>query len=180
MILFNCPLELFNDFKYYKTTKDGNELFTSETLEKLWSFGYCVIGNFSWQSSAYVARYVMKKRLGVDADFYKRFELFPEFSIMSRRPGIARPYFDKHIDDILKSDKLVIDSGKVITIPKYFDFLLKGYDLDKLMLYQEQRLKESERAKASILSQTDLDEFDYNEVVRSHKEQSVKSLKRSL
>lgn len=180
LILFNCPLDLFNDFKYYKTSKDGNELFTSEKLESLWSFGYVVIGNFSWQSSAYVARYVMKKRLGIDADFYKQFEMAPEFSIMSRRPGIARPYLEKHIDEILKSDKLVIEGGKVITIPKYFDFLLKGYDLDKLMIYQEQRLKESERSKASILAQTNLDEFEYNEVVRTHKEQSVKSLKRKL
>lgn len=180
LILFNCPLELFNDFKYYKTSKDGNQLFISEKLENLWSFGFCVIGNFSWQSSAYVARYVMKKRLGVDADFYNRFEMTPEFSVMSRRPGIAKPYFDKNIDSILKSDKLVLEGGKIITIPKYFDFMLKGYDLDQLMHYQEQRLKESERAKASILSQTDLDEFEYNEVVRRHKEQSVKSLKRSL
>lgn len=106
--------------------------------------------------------------------------MVPEFSIMSSRPGIAKPYFDKHIDKILKTDKLVLEGGKVITIPKYFDFMLKGYDLDQLMTYQNQRLNESERVKASILSQTDLDEFEYNEVVRSHKEQSVKSLKRSL
>lgn len=46
MILFNCPLELLNDFKYYKTSKDGNELFISDKLSDIWSFGFVVIGNF--------------------------------------------------------------------------------------------------------------------------------------
>lgn len=51
----------------------GNSLFVSKTLDSLWGLGHCFIGAVSFQSAAYVARYVMKKQTGKNAtDFYRR------------------------------------------------------------------------------------------------------------
>ena len=47
--------------------KDGMKLFTSESLEKLWPYGFCTIGQVTFESCAYVARYIMKKQTGEKA-----------------------------------------------------------------------------------------------------------------
>ena len=61
---------LFNfDFpdKELWSTRSGVRLFRSESLERLWPFGFCTIGEVTWESAAYVARYVTKKVTGKDA-----------------------------------------------------------------------------------------------------------------
>ncbi|WP_217268498.1 rolling circle replication-associated protein, partial [Lactobacillus helveticus] len=50
----------FSDKKFYKTTKTGSILYTSKILEELWPFGYSTVGDVSFESAAYVARYIMK------------------------------------------------------------------------------------------------------------------------
>lgn len=56
-ILFNYD---FPDKKVF-SEKNGNTIYTSELLEDIWGKGFCTIGDVTFQSAAYVARYVMKK-----------------------------------------------------------------------------------------------------------------------
>lgn len=130
-ILFNWDFE----DKYLWSKKNGHLLYRSETLEKLWPYGFASIGEVTFESAAYVARYVMKKITGENAEAeYRTFDketgeihqLEPEFALMSRRPGIGKKWFDKYYRDTNK-DFITVNKQKV-KIPKYYDTLREKFD----------------------------------------------------
>ena len=74
------------------------------------------MGEVTFESCAYVARYVTKKVTGRNAvSHYERvdsgsgevFSLRPEYCTMSRRPGIGTQHFDKYRDEIYPRDEVV-------------------------------------------------------------------------
>lgn len=104
----------FPDARYYKGSA-GRELRTSESLERLWSHGQCSIGEVTFESAGYVARYGMKS---VDApDLGGR---VPPYLTMSRRPGIGRVWAERYRGDWYRSDFLVVN-GKESKPPRYYD-----------------------------------------------------------
>uniref|UniRef100_A0AAU8B6H5 Replication initiator protein n=1 Tax=Dulem virus 148 TaxID=3145625 RepID=A0AAU8B6H5_9VIRU len=129
-ILFGLHL---NDLEKYKTVREGDSYYTyynSPSLQETWSYGFVVVGEVTWESCAYVARYVTKKFSGEQAEFYEKFGLVPEFSDMSRRPGIARQYYDDHGKAIYDHAYINISTpkgGKKFKPPRYFDRL---FDID--------------------------------------------------
>ena len=55
---------LFNfDFpdKYLWKENNGQKLYRSPSLEELWPYGYSSIGTVTFESAAYVARYILKR-----------------------------------------------------------------------------------------------------------------------
>ncbi len=79
--------------KYYVGEREGLRIYESNLLRDLWKFGNHEIGSCTFESAAYVARYVMKKQSGKKAiEHYTRLdpwtniwsEVDPEFAIMSR------------------------------------------------------------------------------------------------
>lgn len=119
----------FHDKKHL-TTVNGNDLFTSRKLEDLWTHGLCTIGDATFESAAYVARYVTKKITGEKAlDHYNQInhqtgeilsERIPEFVTMSRRPGVGKLWFDRFTKDVYPSDEVII-RGKRFKPPKYYN-----------------------------------------------------------
>lgn len=118
----------FDDKKYL--AKVGNfKLYRSPTLEKLWPYGFSSIGSVTFESAAYVARYIMKKINGDLADdHYQVVDLEkgeivrrePEFCHMSLKPGIGFPWLQKYSSDIY-SDGQVVVRGKKCKPPRYYD-----------------------------------------------------------
>ena len=121
--------------------KNGNKLYTSEKLNKLWTdpadgkqIGWAVIGDLTFQSAAYVARYVMKKRKGKDKDsFYEKsynhetgevISIQPEFPLMSRRPGIGQAWLERYKTEVYPQDSIIHDH-KELKPPKYYDDLFE-------------------------------------------------------
>ena len=47
-----------------KRSPSGHDLYRSPTLERFWTFGQSAIGDLTFESAAYVARYVTKKITG--------------------------------------------------------------------------------------------------------------------
>lgn len=139
--------------------RDGIRLYLSEILLELWPFGFSTIGDVTFDSAAYVARYVLKKITGESSeDFYKRvdldittgeifncYDLLPEYCAMSRRPGIGREWFDRYCSDVFPDD-FVIVNGKKVSPPKYYNNL---YELDCPESYQEMKDKRVTRAFAN-------------------------------
>ncbi|AKI26868.1 replication protein VP4 [Gokushovirinae Bog1183_53] len=129
---------LFNfDFpdKVLWTVRKKIPLYRSEILEELWPYGFCVIGNVTFESAAYVARYIMKKQTGKDAKEHYNGRL-PEYNTMSRRPGIARDWFEKFKTDVYPDDFLVIKNGIKCKPPRYYDKIYgltnpDGFDIIK-------------------------------------------------
>ena len=50
------------DLKPYKQNHQGDMLYTSKTLQKIWGKGFVIIGDLSYKSACYIARYVQKKQ----------------------------------------------------------------------------------------------------------------------
>ena len=77
----------FSD-KVLWSTRGGVRLYRSKVLEKLWTFGFSTIGDVTFESAAYVARYCTKKITGDEADKHYNGRS-PEYVTMSRRPCIV-------------------------------------------------------------------------------------------
>jgi hypothetical protein len=126
--LFNFD---FSDKKFWKITKSGDRLYTSKSLEQLWPFGFCTIGDVTFDSAAYVARYIMKKVNGheaenhyteIDMETGEVIHLKPEYTTMSRRPGVGKLWLDKYKSDVYPHDYLIMN-GKKMKPPKYYDYV---------------------------------------------------------
>lgn len=122
------------------SNRDGNKLYTSEQLQKLWRYGFSTIGDVTFQSAAYVARYIMKKHKGEGAeDHYTRWcpltgegtTVEPEYCTMSRRPGIGYDWLQEFKADVYPNDYIVINEHKVKP-PRYYDSLLTEEELKEV------------------------------------------------
>ncbi|QXP44290.1 MAG: replication initiator protein [Arizlama microvirus] len=126
---FNRPHHhacLFNfDFpdKYLWRDKDGVRLYRSPILECLWPYGFSTIGDVTYESAAYVARYVMKKIGGDMAPGHYNGRK-PEYVTMSRRPGIGKDWFDIFSSDVYPHDFIVVAGGRKQKPARYYDNLL--------------------------------------------------------
>jgi len=124
-ILFNFN---FADRKPLKPLDASCKLTSSRELETLWPFGLSSIGELTFHSAAYVARYVLKKVTGDSAAAHYRIvdeygELHdrePEFMHCSLKPGIGQPWLDKWKTDVYPHDYVVVN-GKKVKPPKYYD-----------------------------------------------------------
>jgi len=124
-----------DDRQQWAHSKSGNQLWRSSRLKRLWPHGDADIGDLTFESAAYIARYQMKKITGRKADeHYTRVDregnmtrLQPEFCVMSRRPGIASEWFAQYKDDVYPHDH-VISRGHPAKPPRYYDKLLEQID----------------------------------------------------
>lgn len=128
----------FPDRELLPESDSGAKLYRSAILTKLWGKGICSVGDVTFKSAAYVARYVTKKITGPSADdHYVRidestgeyYRVIPEYTTMSRRPGIARAWFDKYRHDVFPRDSVIVNN-KAVTPPKSYFTSLELLDPD--------------------------------------------------
>jgi len=136
----------FPDRSLLKSSSDSKfSLFRSPLLESLWTLGHSSVAALTFESAAYVARYVVKKITGPSApDHYtprplhppglipsssgnphpgRIPSLLPEKAIcVSRRPGLGKPWFDKYGTYVKHHDEVVL-RGRKMRPPKYYDRL---------------------------------------------------------
>ena len=129
----------FPDKVFYKNSGSGERIYTSKLLQKLWKFGLSSVGDVTFQSAAYIARYCVAKRTGdaakdwyacdqfVDEDGVIRDSVTPEFNRMSLKPGIGSRWLDKFKTDVYPRDYVVVNGVKVKP-PKYYDVLFERED----------------------------------------------------
>ncbi len=105
--------------KYPWSMRGEFPVWRSDVLESLWPFGQSEIGSVTFDSAAYVARYVVKKVTGVRAEEYYS-GVQPEYSTMSRRPGIGKAWYDEFKSEVYSSDSVVF-AGKLVKPPRFYD-----------------------------------------------------------
>lgn len=118
----------FPDRVYVADGPNGDKYYSSKLLEALWPFGNHSIGDVTFQSAAYCARYVMKKVTGKVADEYYRWtdkdgvvwDLHPEYTAMSRRGGIGRDFIMRYMADVYPDDFVVVNAKKARP-PRFYD-----------------------------------------------------------
>ncbi len=141
----------------WKTTKQGHPLYRSAQLEELWNNGFSTIGEVTPQSANYVARYNMKKVTGLNAqahytrinkDTGEEYQIKPEYTTMSRRPGIGADWIAKYNTDVYPRDYIVVKGKKQPTI-KYYDEWLKANQPAKAADLQLARVKSGRKHAAN-------------------------------
>lgn len=142
IILFGVD---FHEDRVFKKNINGFPHWESETLNKLWNKGYCDIAQVSWNDCAYVARYCMKKSIDsdyvYDSSIYEKLGFEPEFSTMSRRPGIGYQYFIDHAYDIYLTGSYVsTDKGSRQIRPNaYYDRIFDENDPEFMAQIRDER-----------------------------------------
>lgn len=157
---------LFNfDFqdKVLWQKKHGTKLYVSQELNKIWGHGNCLIGEVTFDSAAYVARYVCKKITGKMAEEHYD-GIQPEYCSMSLKPGIGSDWLKKFAGDAFNQDCIIVN-GHEAKPPRFYD---KKYDLiDPVRLAL---LKQHRKEKAKLRSK---DSTAERLLVREH----IKSIK---
>jgi len=116
-----------------KRTAAGS-LYSSSFLDSVWGLGMCSVGDVTFDSAAYVSRYVVKKVNGKAADdHYTRvdaitgeiYQKVPEFSRMSlQNGGIGAGWLEKYSSDVTNTGAVMIyDSARAV--PRYYGKLLE-------------------------------------------------------
>ena len=138
------------DAQYLRTHR-GHHYYRSEELEKLWPYGYSVVGHVTPETCAYTARYVLKKQTGKESIYepkqnyvegYGLVDRLPEFSRMSLKPGIGASWFAKYgKQDVYDSGDFVVIGGSRYSTPRYYDTLMERLDVDFLTGVKEDRAR---------------------------------------
>lgn len=118
----------FPDRTPWRKSPSGWLTYRSAQLERLWTYGHSEVGTVTVESAGYCARYALKKVLGKGAaEHYRRvdvstgqvFDLVPEFSLMSRRPGIGAGWFERFGGEAFPDDFVVV-AGVKRPVPRYY------------------------------------------------------------
>lgn len=164
---------------------DKFSIYTSESLEKIWSKGYCTVGKVTLESAGYVARYVSKK-----VDGYKGKEYYngkePEFSFISKRipqvdgtrGGIGKSWYLKYKGDVYPKDYFHLD-GKRFKPPRYYDklYLRDCSDNDQCYgTFEDWELIKEKRKEAKLENKLSMDELQLR---RKYNKEITKTLIRS-
>ena len=134
VLLFNLDLPDKKGILTRGSTR-GYPMFTSREIGKVWEFGNHALGEVTFESCAYVARYICDKVTGDMADaHYERMSKYgelvgvePEFVLMSRRPGIGRGWFEKYGRETYDHDNVIVN-GREVRPPRYYDTLQEAID----------------------------------------------------
>jgi len=161
--LFNFNFKDRTPWKKHK----GFQYWRSQELEKLWPYGHSVVADFSFETAAYVARYVTKKLSGPRAADYEMKDqngepLYdatgeivwkcPEKSVcISRMPGIGRPWLEAYNRDVYPFDEVVLGERK-LKPPKYYDRL---FEIDKPEIMAKVKAQRRNAVKEALLKGED-------------------------
>ena len=178
----------FDDMEVFKRTKANEIIYKSDTLNELWGKGFCSIGEVTFESCAYVARYIMKKitgdqaqghyvkQVGIDEDTGEVLTtpIKPEYITMSRNPAIGKEWCQKYLTDIAKNDAVLLSrKGQTFETrpPRYF---MKQLQKTDEVAYEQVKTKRREQ-KAQLRK----DNTDERSVVKERiKKIQTKNLER--
>jgi len=122
---------------------NGNTLWESKLLTRLWGLGDVRIGIVNMQTASYVAAYCTKKITGKKAKkHYKGKE--PEYATMSLKPGIAQKWIEKYTNDVYGYDHVIIN-GRKQKPPRFYDKYLEKINPEKMKQIKIKRQEEGEK-----------------------------------
>jgi len=161
LLLFNCH---FPDAKLWTKNKRGEDLYISKELQELWFQGHSSIGEVTFESAVYCAKYALKKVTISEhssdearAEYERKYVVYdedgivyertPEFAVMSRRPGIGSSYYEKFGAELRALDSVVID-GHEVRPPRFYDLRSREISPEQLEAHKRKRKRLSVLNKA--------------------------------
>lgn len=181
-IYFNLDLP---DLKFeYMDKKKGFLHFSSKIIEEVFSTkleiqdasgkvkkenfsnGFVDIGSVDIGSACYVARYCEKKRRlnKTEKEELIKKGVVPEFSAMSRRPGIGSAAYNDILEDFKNGISKHFVKGQLFSLPIYYSKKIKESLKDTQILEDyENNCREAMAAKlSSLMIIADFDSLDYH------------------
>lgn len=131
----------FYDVQLHSETQSG-KLWRSPALNEIWGRGHCLMGDLTIESCLYVTRYVTKKLMGDRAK-----GRVPEFTTMSRRPGLGAEYYERYGHEVRTWDSVVVH-GREVPPPRFYDTKFEKLDPEGFA-----RTKRARRRKAELFKQ---------------------------
>lgn len=126
----------------------GDQVWSSESLTKLWGHGIAEFGSVTFHSAGYCARYAAKKLShGSDNDHD-----FHPISKKSTRHAIGKKFLEKYYEDVFNHGYIILPDGTQTTIPRYYEKWLQKHHPERWLTYVTQT-KKDKIAKASEKSQ---------------------------
>lgn len=162
-IVFGIGLSDIDDCKPFGRNDLGQSYYISPKIQKIWNRGNILLSDVSYETCAYVARYILKKQNGYSKECYDKRNALPEFSLMSRKPGIGSKYLELHPDclDYKNINISTPEGGRKITIPKFYLDKLELIDKEKYDKIKRERQKLASDKLLLELSKTDLGCAEY-------------------
>lgn len=126
-------------------------LYISEELNRIWGYGNTSIGDLTFESAAYCARYVLKKKLGkgtlqhvlLDEETGELKPVVQPYAVMSLATAIAKQWLSKNHGDIYNAEKdFLVLRGQKLKPPKYFDKIYDTINPAKMAKIKEIRKTE--------------------------------------
>lgn len=177
LIIFNLPGSTLKG----DMSDLGYKTYVNHFVQSAWPVGFVEVGEFTYQSASYVARYCLKKQ---NASKYEKQLLIdsgrsPEFNVMSRRPGIGYDYIKAHESELLKIGGFYV-GHEFHTLSRYLINLIESDRPNDIINYKNQS-RDCAVAKSTALASTlGLNCAELNSYNESLKKSSVKQLKRRL
>lgn len=168
----------FSDRELFKVSESGSNIYTSKELSSLWPHGFSSVGDLTFESAAYVARYVVKKASTADIAYAGPVEWFnpatgefkprvAEYAQMSRRPGIGFEWWRKYAQEVLNRGNVVM-RGVEMKVPRYYAKLCSDPAFDWVEAQNQNNFKPEDNT---------LERLEVREFVQQAR---IKSLKRKL
>lgn len=176
-ILFGVDMTNFPDSRVLKYDNIGLPVYTSDALARIWSHGFVSLAPATYNTFAYVSRYMLKKQgpksyqmrcnwedYSYDGLIDKPTQLaVPEFNLMSRMPGIGIKYLESLDIDPAEEYNISVNTGKLrdpvrsMPIPEAFLRRLKSSDpqaFSDLKAKRRRAADDSLKAELKQVSQT--------------------------
>lgn len=179
MILFGYDPPL-GDLVKWSRSKYGYDYYTSDIINDCWKLGYVILGDLSFQSCAYTAKYTQKKLDGKLADYYSQYDILPPFALMSRRPGLGLDYYNDNVSSIIDDKHLLLENGNIVPVPRYYlNKLAEDYPDEYEQITEARKQMALELADMARF-ETDLDEYEYRAVRAANRRAKDKRKERPL
>lgn len=181
LLLFNFGLY---DLRVHSKNYRGDLLYISDELSSVWSHGHVMIGELSYETCAYTARYVLKKRKQKEVN-YENSSVVAEFTRMSRNPGIGVPFLQDHIHEILEDGRIYIPGSDreavSVGLPRLFlDYIEKVFPQEFANLSAKRETLLDVSNQQFLRSLPSFDEREYFEAEKRRNDKRLESLVRCL
>lgn len=147
-----------DDLKVYSTSVAGF-VYESSSLDQIWGQGRVAIGDVSFASAAYVARYCLKKvatssrrafwYLDRKDHIFKKApavkDPYSSFVLMSRKPGIGSGWIERFHDEIFSKGYITFEGGSRAPPSRFYKNYFKKHDRDNFDFYRSRCLDYFER-----------------------------------
>ena len=124
----------FNDRAFAGHSPSGFSYDSSKLLSDIWTHGFVSVGAVTFESAAYVARYILKKINSRNFEYMVK----PEYIKMSLREAIGKKWLMAYQDEVINND-FILSRGFQSKPPRYYDKLLSKLQPTKWAEVKEKR-----------------------------------------